>query len=74
MENKLQEIVAAILSVNRSEVNENSSSENIDTWDSLNHMNLIMAIEEEFEVTFEEEEIIEMTSIKALTDFLDKNA
>jgi acyl carrier protein len=74
MENKVQEIVATILGLDRSDINIDSSSESVDTWDSLNHMNLIMAIEEEFEVTFEEEEIIEMTSVKALVDFLEKNA
>ncbi len=35
----------------------------IATWDSLNHMNLIVALEEEFNVRFSEEEINELLSL-----------
>ena len=38
----------------------------IGTWDSLNHMNLIVALEEEFDVTFDEEEINEMISLELI--------
>ncbi len=73
MENKLRDIIASVLNVDSKLINNDSSSDTLDAWDSLNHMNLIMSIEEEFEVSFEEEEIIDMTSFKSLLEFLEKN-
>ena len=35
----------------------------IASWDSINHMNLIVSLEEEFKVRFSEEEINELISL-----------
>ncbi len=35
---------------------------NCDKWDSLHHLNLIVELEDEFDVEFEPEEIAEMKS------------
>ncbi|MDR0603981.1 MAG: acyl carrier protein [Bacteroidales bacterium] len=48
------------------EVNEQSSQQDIEKWDSLGHLNLIVALEEEFDVLFEPEEIAEMTSVQKI--------
>ena len=40
-------------------INNDSSPDNIENWDSLKHMNLIVALEEEFEVEFDDEEIVD---------------
>ena len=63
--NKLKTIIATIMKVNESKV-ESSSSDNTDTWDSLNHMNLIVAVEEAFSIQFEDEEVLEITSFNAI--------
>lgn len=73
MNEKLYEIIASVLNVNRDQINEKSNSDSIENWDSLNHMNLIMAIEEEFSVSFDEEEVIEMTSVQDILQFLETN-
>ena len=53
-----------ILRVNltNKEITEESSIHSIENWDSLKHINLIIAIEEEFEISIDEEEMVEMTS------------
>ena len=35
-------------------------------WDSLHHLNLIVALEDEFDIEFEPEEIAEMKSFSAI--------
>ena len=38
-------------------INKNSSAENINDWDSLNHIYLVVAIEEKFNLKFSAQEI-----------------
>ena len=45
------------------DISDDVSMENCDKWDSLNHLNLIMQLEEEFNVSLEPEDIAIMRSI-----------
>jgi acyl carrier protein len=58
--------MAAVFEVDRSEIDENTASGDLEKWDSLHHMNLISALEEEFEIELEEEEIMEMMNFKLI--------
>ena len=42
------------------------SQKNCEAWDSVNHLNLILALETEFGVTFEPEEIAAMQDLSAV--------
>ena len=46
--------------------------EDSDVWDSLKHMELIMEFETYFSIDFDEEEMIEMTSLKSIAAILQK--
>ena len=63
METKIKQIIADVLNINVEELTGNSSPENIDTWDSLNQMNIIVALEENFNFQFTDEQIIEMLNL-----------
>jgi acyl carrier protein len=71
MKNKVLEVMSLVFEVPQEKLNEESSSENIESWDSLMHMNLVIALEEEFNVEFDEEEIIEMLSYKGVIELLE---
>ena len=47
-----------------------SSDENIESWDSVSQINLILALETEFEVDFEAEKAMNMTSYKLIIESL----
>ena len=73
MENKLEDriknIISAVFEIPEEQIKDNSSPDTIESWDSLKHMNLIIALEEEFEVEFNDNEIFEMmnyTLIKSI--------
>jgi acyl carrier protein len=51
---------------------EAATTETLETWDSLHHMNLIAALEDEFSVEFEPEDVIEFTSYRAGIELLKK--
>jgi len=60
MENKIKEILAAVFNENIENINEDASQDTIEGWDSLNHMNLVVMLEEEFEIEFTDDEISEL--------------
>ena len=45
----------------------------IENWDSLRHLNLILALEEEFEVSFDEEETINIVSYLLIKTVLEEH-
>jgi acyl carrier protein len=53
-------------------IREDSSPDTIPEWDSLKHMRLVLALEEEFSVRFSDETIVGMLNVseilKALTN------
>lgn len=51
-----------------------SSPETIATWDSLNHMGLVLALEQEFHVSLNDDQIVELMSVKQIVALFEKVA
>jgi acyl carrier protein len=60
---RVRGIAADVLKVSGSAITAETSLESIEAWDSLQHLNLILALEQEFGVQFEPEEIDQMNRI-----------
>lgn len=60
---RVRGIVADVLRVPTDRISRQSSPETLATWDSVQHLNLILALEQEFTLQFEPEEMDEMSSI-----------
>ena len=65
-EDKLKQVMAIMLKVDSSLIHADSSMDNIPTWDSLHHMNLVLALEEEFKVVIPDEDAGNITSYKLI--------
>ncbi len=65
-ENTLKQVIATMLKVDASTINEESSMDNVPNWDSLRHMNLVLALEEEFRVSIPDEDAGNITSFKLI--------
>ena len=57
---QVRQIVADVLNVPLNSVSETSSSENLENWDSLQHLNLVLALEQSSGLEFSPEEIEQM--------------
>lgn len=57
---QLRELVAELLNVSANELSDASSPLTLPAWDSLNHLKLIVAIEERFGVTFTTPEVVDI--------------
>jgi acyl carrier protein len=71
LEQDVNAIVAEVFEIPVGQINKQTTMENVDTWDSLRHMEMIVAIERRFNVEFEAEEALEMTSVEAINRMLD---
>lgn len=67
-EDKFFTIVSSLLNLPRDQLSRESSRETIEQWDSLKHMYLVMALEEEFGIEFDDAEVYELSSAGALLD------
>ena len=65
-ETLLKQVMATMLNVDASTINEDSSMDNVQSWDSLRHMNLVLALEEEFKVTIPDEDAGNINSYKLI--------
>jgi acyl carrier protein len=70
VEKKVFQVIASVMNVPESAVNASSSPQNIERWDSLKHMNLILALEDEFRVQFTDAEIVDMTVASKIIETL----
>jgi len=61
-EDKLKAVVAAMLDVDPSTVGPTTSTDTVEQWDSVRHMNLVIALEEAFGITIPDDEVASMTS------------
>ena len=66
LEKKVLSIVSEITKVSISNLNQNSCLGNPSTWDSMAHTNLILMLEEAFDVSFEFDELDNVITIKAI--------
>jgi len=65
-ENTLKQVMATLLNVDVSAIDPEASMDTIPNWDSLRHMNLVLALEEEFKVTIPDEDAGNITSYKLI--------
>ena len=66
------QVVSSVLGVPAGEVNDDTSPDNVKTWDSLRHMKLMLALEEELGVQFTADQIVEMSSVGLILAVLDE--
>jgi|TARA_B110000211_G_scaffold129650_1_gene149004 acyl carrier protein len=70
MEEKILNIIKDVFELE--DIDNNVSQDNCIKWDSLNHLNLILEIEMEFDVSFDPEEIAEIKSASNILSLLKK--
>ena len=64
MEERIKIVMSEIFFIEVSSISDESSPQDINNWDSIGNLNLITALEEEFEIVFTDEQILEMLNFK----------
>ncbi len=70
---RLNEIFRDVFEDESITVNDDTTADDIDDWDSLEHINLINAIEDEFDMKFNMGQIVSMKNVGEMVDIILEN-
>ena len=66
MNEKVLDIMSKTFNIDISMLSEKTSKKDLSQWDSMSHLNLIIDLENEFKITFENDEIISIVDFSSL--------
>ena len=66
MSEAIKQVMAQVLQIDAKRIDADTSPESVERWDSLKHMQLILALEDEFRIEFPDETIPELLSFAAI--------
>ena len=70
--NDLIEVFTQVFDLRPEQININLTQDNVSKWDSLAQMQLVVALEQTFDINLELEEIVTMNSVKAIAKVMRK--
>tara|TARA_R110002073_G_scaffold75199_1_gene183507 strand:- start:2370 stop:2606 length:237 start_codon:yes stop_codon:yes gene_type:complete len=70
---QVKQTIADTLNTSSSSITKDSSAENTDAWDSLAQVNLMIALEQTFDITLDVEDFMKLNSVKSITKFIEEN-
>lgn len=70
IERRICTVMAKVLQIAPQDISPNVSRENLAAWDSLKHMNLMLALEDEFGIEFSDKEIVGLDTLQLLVSAL----
>jgi acyl carrier protein len=68
--NKLYQSFANALNISVEQISDNLAYQSIAEWDSITHMILISQLEEDFDVSIDTEDVIDMSSVAKAQEIL----
>lgn len=69
-EQKLRNVLAVMLQSPVEEISDSTEMDAVEGWDSLKHLKIVLALEEAFDVSFDEEISLEITSLPKIRSAL----
>ena len=70
---QVKETVAETLNISLSTITADSSADTIDAWDSLAQVNLMIALEQTFDIILDVEDFMTLNSVTTITAFVANN-
>ena len=72
-EKKLKQLIAQTLGINGNFITDDLSYQDIPEWDSLRHVNLMLALEKNYACEINEEAVLNLATIKKIKEFILNN-
>ena len=70
LKEKTFKIIGQVMEAPIDEINEDSSPDNLEKWDSFHHMSLVLALEDEFNIKFTDVEIMSLENAGIILEAL----
>ena len=68
MEDKVRAVLAKVFEIEEGQIGADFGPQSIEKWDSAGHMRLIMALEEAFDVMFDDDDVEALVSVATITE------
>lgn len=68
MNEAIRSVMCKVFGLDADAITDETSSDTIEKWDSMRHMSLVLALEEEFSVQFEDTEIPNLLSYRQIVE------
>ena len=72
MKDEVKSIMAKVFKTNIPRITEDLKQQDVGFWDSLGHLNLVVELEEKFNITFEPEEITDMVTFQKIVHYINQ--
>ena len=69
---EIREIMSKVFEIDLSEISNNTNQKDIMKWDSLQHLNLIVEIEDKFDISIDPEDISVMVTVEKIIEVVNK--
>lgn len=69
----VKQILSKVLEINENEITDDTSPDNVETWDSFNGLMLVSELENEFKVKFTMNEVVSVRRVKDIKEVLKKH-
>lgn len=67
---KVLAVMAGVFRMDAADIPDDAAPGLVEKWDSLQHMNLIIALEEEFQIRFSDDEVVEIMDLPTIISVL----
>ena len=69
---QLQEVFRDVFDDEKIEVSDATTADDIEDWDSLTHITLLVAVEEKFNIKFEMKEVVKLKNVGGMVDIIQR--
>ncbi|MBL8214280.1 MAG: acyl carrier protein [Bryobacterales bacterium] len=69
---RLRPLLADLFQLPADQISPASSPDTIESWDSMQHLNMVLALEQQFGIAFAPEEIEQLVNVELIADLLEE--
>lgn len=73
IKSRAKSVLARTMKVNPDELKDDVAQQDLSDWDSVHHMNVVLGLENEFDIEFEDRELPMLTSLPAIVDSIQRH-
>ncbi len=70
LEKKLKELISSVFNIKIKDINDSTNPDTVEKWDSLQQLNLAIAIEDEFKIKLSADDISDLLSYKLIKEII----
>lgn len=71
---RLNEVFRDVFGIDELTVNDETTANDVEGWDSLRHITLLAAIEDEFDIEFSMGQTVKMKNVGEMVDYIEEEA